>query len=172
MCDLSPACPSFGATGTGVSFPSLPRAMAFVKFGRWVPLALNSTQKCTMVLPSGALLFQEREKWQANFKKKQRKGRGEYLEDQDQKALKMHFSDGSYQVGIIIKRLTSNCDGAPAPKWQPVVVVVVAIIAFCCFRSDRTRLISCYLHVAIVNAKRYKYRNYLNLNVVTPMNGL
>ena len=115
----------------------------------------------------------KKEKNGKQIKKKQRKGRGEYLEDQDQKALKMHFSDGGYQVGIIIKRLTSNCDGAPAPKRQRVVVVVVvAVIAFCCFRSDRTRLISCYLHVAIVNAKRCKYRNYLNFNVVTPMNGL
>lgn len=30
----SPACPSLGATGTGVSLPSLPLAMAFVKFAR------------------------------------------------------------------------------------------------------------------------------------------
>ena len=60
--DNSPACPSLGATETGVSLPSLPVAMALVKFARWVPFSLNSTQKCTMVLPSAALLFWKKEK--------------------------------------------------------------------------------------------------------------
>lgn len=38
--------------------PSLPVVRAFVKPGRCVPLVLNSIQKCTIDLPSGALLFQ------------------------------------------------------------------------------------------------------------------
>ena len=54
----SPAWSSFGATLTGVSFPSWPVAIAFVRLGRCVPLSLNSRQKTTMVLPSGAWLFQ------------------------------------------------------------------------------------------------------------------